>query len=135
MASSGELLVETVLWTLEAHPLEGYATLRRTQAPVESLEQLTQENERLVLEMPASHRAWGLIVDMRAAPPRNDSDFERAMRPLRVSVGRKSARVVLLLRSVVGMLQVKRINEEEGATSFVTRDHEEAVRLARGEPG
>lgn len=75
---------------------------------------------------------WGLIIDVREAVGRNDADFEQALRPLRQLARARFARVVILVRSAVGQLQIERLGREDGTKLAVTRDPEHAMQLAMG---
>ena len=75
---------------------------------------------------------WGLVIDVREAVGRNDADFERALRPLREMARARFARVVILVRSAVGQLQIERLGREDGTELIVTRDPEQALLLAAG---
>lgn len=75
---------------------------------------------------------WGLIIDVREAVGRNDADFEQALRPLRHMARARFARVVILVRSAVGQLQIERLGREDGTKLVVTRDPEQAMLLATG---
>lgn len=119
-------------WEVEEQPHERVLILRRTDVRADDLQALAGENAALILQFESRHRDWGIVVDMRLARPRNDDGFEDAMRPLRAAVERSFARVVILVSSAVGVLQVKRIGESEGASSLMSRDEDEALQLASG---
>jgi hypothetical protein len=72
------------------------------------------------------HREWGLVIDMRAVAGKNDPDFERAMQPVRASASALFGRVVVLVRSVAGRLQIERTRREDGSN-----DEAEAIALAQ----
>jgi sulfite reductase (NADPH) flavoprotein alpha-component len=109
----------------------GVVLLRRTDQAVDSLEALREENDRVMAKMRPVHRHWGIVVDMRAAPSRNDPEFEAAMQPLRTKVSEGYLRVALLVNSASGVLQVSRITRQEHAsTTLATRDLDEALRFA-----
>ena len=124
------IVFESPLWELEE--LGDYCVLRRTDVRSDDLAALREQNRSVMESFDAKHRGWGLIVDMRRAPARNDPGFEDAMKPLRAEVQRRFARVAVLLSSAVGVLQVERLRTTEHADSLTTRDEAEAVAFARG---
>ncbi len=125
------ILVSNEFWQLESLPTEGYCVLRRTAKRADDLSALRSANVEVAGYFEPHHKSWGLIVDMRKAAPRNDEAFEDAMRPLRTRVSQHFARVVLLLSSAVGVLQVERLRAHEGNSWLATRSESEAITLAR----
>ena len=111
------------------------ATLYRTPTPYASASAVRAEVDRLVGVFEARHRSWGVVCDFRDAPPRNDDAFESAMRHLRFAVGRAFGRVVVLVRTASGEMQVARLHREGGYAYHVTRDPDEARRLAASGDG
>lgn len=73
------------------------------------------------------HRHWGLVLDTRAVPGRNDDDFEANIGTLFPVARQAFARVVMLVGSVVGQLQIERT---QGGSVQCARDEEEALRMA-----
>jgi hypothetical protein len=106
--------------------------LRRTGAPFPATVDVRAEVDGLVSRFRRHHREYGVIIDMRDAPPRNDPEFEEAMRHLRFVVGQSFARIVVLMRTATGQMQATRLHRQEGAQYHVTLDPEEALELARG---
>ncbi|AKF09356.1 cytochrome b5 domain-containing protein [Sandaracinus amylolyticus] len=119
-------------WTLEIDGVGRFLVLRRTPVPFETIEEVLHSNDDVISHFQLQHRQWGIVVDMRQAPRRNDPDFENAMRRLRERIGESFARVALVLSSAAGVLQVNRIARDEGASTFATLDESAAVRFARG---
>ncbi len=106
--------------------------LTRTSRRYEHVHQVRSEVDALVACFTPRHRSWSIIVDMRAAPPRNDLDFEEAMRHLRFAVGRAFGRVVVLVATASGEMQVTRLHREAGSQYLIARTLEEARQLAAG---
>ena len=121
-------------WLMEEDPMQRVVLLRRMGLPFGSLDELSAANQQVVQLIRPEHRAWGIVVDMRQAPPRNDPSFESAMRGLRDAVELRFARTAVLLGTAVGLLQVTRLTREDGATSLATQSEAEALRFARGQP-
>jgi hypothetical protein len=126
------VLYATEFYVLSEAKMEKVAVLRRTAQGFTSLDVVRSENERLIGWF-SKCLAPSIIVDMREAPPNNDEHFEVAMRRLRSAVGRRFERVVVLVASATGQMQVTRLHRHEGASYSVTRDHAQAWRLARAE--
>lgn len=127
-------LAATTLWHMEEDPTRGVVVLRRSARPVESLDELVAQNHQIIEEMRPEHLELGIMVDMRQAPSRNDAAFEDAMRPVRVAVNERYARVALLVTSASGMLQVNRLTRDEGArTTWATQSEDAALRFASGQ--
>jgi hypothetical protein len=127
-------LITSAHWLMEEDRLNKVVFLRRMALPFGSMEELTSANQQVVRQIRPEHREWGIVVDMRQAPPRNDPSFESAMRGLRDAVEVRFARTAVLLETAVGLLQVTRLTREDGATTFATQSEAAAVRFARGQP-
>ena len=106
--------------------------LVRSPRPYDGASEVRAEVDALVRCFKPRHRAYGSVVDMRDAPPRNDPGFEAAMRQLRFAVGRAFERVVVLVATASGEMQVTRLHREGHFVYHVTRDPEEAHGLATG---
>jgi hypothetical protein len=76
-------------------------------------------------------REWGLVIDVRAVAGNNDPEFESAMRPVRRQYVSLFARVVVLVRSIAGRMQIERTNREDGTRVGVAEDEAEAIALAQ----
>jgi len=127
-------LLASAHWLLEEDPAQKVVLLRRMALTFGSLDELSSANQQVVQLIRPEHRTWGIVVDMRQAPPRNDPSFETAMRGLRDAVEQRFARTAVLLGTAVGLLQVTRLTREDGATSLATQSEAEALRFARGQP-
>lgn len=125
-------VVSTSLWHMVEDLDRKVVLLRRSAAPVESIHDLVEQNEMVIQSIRAEHAEWGIVVDMRQAPSRNDPEFEGAMRKLRAATG-QFKRVALLVTSATGMLQVNRLSRDEGAqTTWATQSEDAALRFAAG---
>jgi hypothetical protein len=126
-------LLASTHWLMEEDSAHRVVWLRRLPVPFTSIGEITAANHAVIQRILPRHRTAGVVVDMRAAPPRNDPAFESAMRGLRSNVETRFARTAVLLATQVGMLQVNRITREDGATSFATTSEQAAFRFAQGE--
>ncbi len=76
------------------------------------------------------YAGWGLVLDLREALGRSEEGFERAMADLNREARRIYARVVTLVASAAGELQVQRLAREFGWEAIVARDEDEAIELS-----
>jgi sulfite reductase alpha subunit-like flavoprotein len=125
-------LHDSEFWLLEEFPEQQIAVLHRTPLPASSLAALAADNDALLAVLRDDHRTFGLVVDTREAPLRNDKAFEHTMSKLRVELTSHFQRAAVLLDSALGELQVSRLERDEGRTTFVTRSVSAAFRFAAG---
>lgn len=119
-------------WLFDEYVDSSTAMLRRSPIPPLSLESMARDNEKLLAALSERHRDFGLVVDTRQAPIRNDTEFERAMGQLRERLTRHFSRTAILIDSRLGELQVARLERDEGRSTLVTRSEGRALRFARG---
>ena len=122
-------------WLMEEDRQDRVIVLCRTAVPFGSVEDITHANKQVVSRIRREHESWGVVVDMRVAPKRNDAAFENAMRGLRDAVEARFAQTAVLLETAIGILQVTRITREDGTGAFATQDEKAALRYARGDQG
>lgn len=127
-------LLASAHWFMEEDRDSRVVWLRRLAMPFGCIEEITSANQQVVSRIRPEHREWGIVVDMRHAPRRNDPTFEAAMRGLRDAVQVRFARTAVLLETAVGLLQVTRLTREDGSSSFATQSEAAALRFARGQP-
>lgn len=133
VAAGLRTLIATEHYILEEDEAHRVAVLRRTPVPFKSIEEIVESNDRVLEQLRPYHAGYGVIVDMRQAPQRNDPSFENAMSRLRNRVTEVFARVAVLLDSAVGVLQVDRLGRAEGGKTFATQSESAATRFARGQ--
>ena len=125
-------LHDSEFWLLEEFPEQQIAVLHRTPLPASSLAALAADNDALLLALRDEHRNFGLVVDTREAPLRNDKAFEQTMAKLRLELTSRFQRSAVLLDSALGELQVSRLERDEGRNTFITRSASAAFRFAAG---
>ena len=125
-------LHDSEFWLLEEFPEQRIAVLHRTPLPASSLAALAADNDALLDVLREDHRNFGLVVDTREAPLRNDKDFEHTMEKLRIELTSHFQRSAVLLDSALGELQVSRLERDEGRKTFITRSVSAAYRFAAG---
>jgi sulfite reductase (NADPH) flavoprotein alpha-component len=125
-------LHESEFWLLEEFPEQRIAVLHRTPLPAVSLVALAADNDALLATLREDHCDFGLVVDTREAPLRNDKAFEETMARLRTELTSRFQRTAVLLDSPLGELQVTRLERDEGRNTFITRSVSAAFRFAAG---
>lgn len=131
-AANVRRLHESEFWLLEEFPEQRIAVLHRTPLPASSLAALAADNDALLAALREDHRDFGLVVDTREAPLRNDKAFEQTMAKLRIELTSHFQRAAVLLDSPLGELQANRLERDEGRNTFVTRSVSAAFRFAAG---
>ncbi|HEX3596620.1 MAG TPA: cytochrome b5-like heme/steroid binding domain-containing protein, partial [Polyangiaceae bacterium] len=131
-AASIRRLHESEFWVLEEFPEQHVAVLHRTPMPASSLAALASDNNALLTTLRNDHQNFGLVVDTREAPLRNDEAFEQTMAKLRLELTGRFQRCAVLLDSPLGELQVTRLERDEGRNTLVTRSVSAAFRFAAG---
>jgi len=131
-AASIRRLHDSEYWLLEEFPEQQIAVLHRTPLPASSLSELAADNDALLAALREEHRQFGLVVDTREAPLRNDKAFEETMAKLRLELTSHFQRSAVLLDSALGELQVSRLERDEGRSTFITRSVSAAFRFAAG---
>jgi hypothetical protein len=78
--------------------------------------------------MPERRAEYGLLLDMRLAPPRNDPRFELAVKEYLPRMFAGFGRIAILVKSAVGELQVQRTSREvQTGVPVVFRDEGAAI--------
>jgi sulfite reductase (NADPH) flavoprotein alpha-component len=131
-AANVRRLHESEFWVLDEFPEQRIAVLHRTPLPALSLPALAADNDALLAKLGEEHRIYGIVVDTREAPLRNDKAFEETMAKFRLELTAHFERTAVLLESALGELQVTRLERDEGRSTFVTRSVSAAFRFAAG---
>jgi len=71
---------------------------------------------------------YGLLIDVRAARGRNDSDFEKKFEPYRQSIQKGFLRVAIVVTTPHGKLQANRYAREDRLPNTVFDDYAAALR-------
>ncbi|XYH94107.1 hypothetical protein ACMHYB_40600 [Sorangium sp. So ce1128] len=101
----------------------------RSSRPFTSVEELEAVKGALCHVLDGLGRSrYALLVDVRAAPGRNDPSFEAAMNRIRPRWLRGFRRVGVLVQSVVGALQIQRYARQDGIERLVTSDESALLR-------
>lgn len=127
-----EVLVETRHSRLEEDRARKVVWLIRTATQPETLEELVAAYETCFARFRPEHEDFGLIIDTRDAPGRNDPAFEAAIHRLRAQIEGAFARIVVLVRSAAGALQARRLEAADGGEAVIATEEKEALRIAAG---
>jgi hypothetical protein len=124
--SPSEPLLETPYVTIRWNATHSFARFVRSDLPFATIAHI--ESEALKVER-ALEKAGNirLLVDLRAVAPRNDPSFEAAIARFRRKLFDGGQRIVILVRTAVGALQVKRHMREDGFPVEVFTDEEAAI--------
>lgn len=100
----------------------------RGDKPFASMRELEVSFEGLIKALDDLGRArYALLADIRAAPGRNDPQFEEALQRVRLRWLRGFRKVGVLVQSAVGLLQVKRYARQDDVKRLVTNDEDELL--------
>jgi hypothetical protein len=112
-------------WLLDRGTQQLLLLVSRTDEPFVHLDDVSTSFSELEYALGAyNRRHFCLLVDMRAAPQRNDPEFERAASRQPAVLSRGFIRVAVLVRTASGRLQVGRhIRDQAIAMNMF---HEEA---------
>ncbi|MCH9688679.1 MAG: hypothetical protein K0V04_45025, partial [Deltaproteobacteria bacterium] len=97
-----------------------------------TLEEIAKAYNAVTALVRPEHQSFGLVLDSRESAGRNDPEFESLATNLRAQADASFARVVVLVATAVGELQVRRMAKSARHDALVTRDETEAMQLARG---
>lgn len=118
----GQTLFEDQFYSLVSED-SGLVLLTRTDVRANQIADLERSLVGLQTSLDA-HVGGGtlpaILVDMRAARPRNDEAFEAVARRFRASIHARFDRVAVLVETKAGQLQVRRLDREQRVD---TRQH------------
>lgn len=113
---------------MSVDPVRGVARVTRSGQRSQTIEEITAAFDRAIAALDTLDRPrLRLLIDLRAAPGRNDAEFESAMATRRSNLIRAFAAVAILVQTPVGELQVGRIAREDGANIGVFSDEAKAL--------
>ena len=121
-----EPLLQTPYVTLRWNATHSFARFVRSERPFATIVDIESEGLKVerALEKAGNIR---LLVDLRAVTPRNDPGFEAAIAKFRRKLFGGCQRIVILVRTAVGALQVKRHMREDGFPGEVFTDEGAAI--------
>ncbi len=110
-------LYEDEFYTLVAEE-DGVVVLSRSDMRASHVEDIEAALESLLTRLRAhvgDTRGPALLIDMRAAHPRNDEPFEAVIRRFRAPFHDCFDRTAVLVQTKAGALQVRRLDREQAA--------------------
>ncbi|AUX31345.1 MULTISPECIES: hypothetical protein [Sorangium] len=121
-------VLRNVHFIVAVDPTARIVRVTRTAAPFDSLEQIEQRCMEVTAALAPVHRsAMSLLLDIRAAPGRNDPKFEEATLRLRTAAARGFGCVAVLVGTSAGALQVRRHSREDGVDRIISDDEDELL--------
>lgn len=126
------VLFEDANLRLEHHPLDHVLVGIRKPSDASAEEVLASMRASLAVDT-RSLGPLAFVLDVRAVVGRNDDDFERASSELRRVVAARSTRFVVLVATMVGALQTRRLAGQDSHPILIATSEEEAFRMARGD--
>lgn len=131
-----QTLCESAFLSVRFDPAQRVVRVTRSAARPRDIGEITQAFDEASRSLDSVDRArLRLLIDLRAAPGRNDAEFERAMASRRAELMRGFMVVAILVQTPVGELQVARIAREDGSNAKVFNDEAAAlVWLAQSRP-
>jgi hypothetical protein len=115
-------------FTVDVDPTLKLARISRTAIPFASADQVASkwlEVSRALDRI--GRRQLAQLVDLRAAPGRNEPEFEAAMLRVRPMVMRDFRRIGILVQSTVGAMQIKRHVREDGIERMISSSEAELL--------
>ena len=131
-----EWLMRTILWEgdhvrVEEDAAKKVVLVIRKATRVESPEELEAAYLASMRRLRPEHREFGLVLDGRAALGRNEPEFEKKMNAMRERVEQHVGKIVFLVATATGELQMRRMAREGGRDPGpIAHDLDEAIRLA-----
>jgi hypothetical protein len=118
-------LLQTPYCTIDWDRRNTVLRLTRSSEPYPSSAAIEQEGDEIerILD---KFRRCRLLIDLRAAAPRDDPEFESAIARYRQKIFKRADRAAILVRTAVGALQVKRHMREGGFNVNVFQNEEDA---------
>ncbi len=119
-------------WEVEVG--ERFVRCNRTSRPYRTTEEMDEAYGQVVDRCAALDRhEAAILVDLREARGRNDPAFEQRLAVHRKAQFEGFRRAAVLVRSLVGKLQVERLMKEDGLDIPVFRDEDLALHYLRSE--
>jgi hypothetical protein len=123
--------------TLAYDEATGLVRYTRSSEPYASIADLRALHDKMEAALPPFFPSSGLklLIDVRAAPPRNDEAFEEVVTGLLETFVRRFSAHAFMVRSAVGRLQTQRLARTRGDAHPSVFDDERAALRYLGVPG
>lgn len=120
-------LLRTRHFLVESIPGSPRIEVTRTSEPFATVDEMRLAFSEVTMVLDREGRQHStLLVDTRAAPPRNDAAFEAAFDPVRVALLSGFPKIAVLVRTTAGKLQAERHAKRDGFRLSVFTDIAEA---------
>ncbi len=131
-ASVGADVVEQVggndFVSVSVDHMRGVARVTRSALRPPTIEAILEAFDEAARALDRLDRArFRVLIDLRAAPGRNDPEFERAMASRRSDLLRGFIAAAVLVQTPVGELQISRITREDRSDARVFSDEAKAL--------
>ncbi|AGP35959.1 hypothetical protein BE04_16745 [Sorangium cellulosum] len=128
-------VLRNVHFVVAVDPMARIVRVTRSAAPFDSLEQIEQKCLEIIAALaPVDRSAMSLLLDIRAAPGRNDPKFEEATLRLRTAAVRGFGCVAVLVATSAGALQVRRHSREDGVDRIISDNEDELLAYIANAP-
>jgi hypothetical protein len=126
---SGVLFADAHL-TLVFDEARGLVRYTRSREPFASVGDMSASHENMASALPPFFpTGLKLLIDVRAAPPRNDAAFEAVVTRILETFIKRFSVHAFLVKSAVGRLQTQRLARKQGDEHpWVFDDEEDALR-------
>jgi hypothetical protein len=129
MPSTSKQVFQNTHFTVFVDESIGLVRTVRNDKPFESLEEVEAVIGELIDALDRLGRErYVLLSDTRAAPGRNDPQFEATIQRLRPRWLGGFRKVGVLVKSAVGMLQIQRYARQDGLSRLVSNDEAELLK-------
>jgi hypothetical protein len=126
--TSWEILYQSEFGRLEVDPARRLVRYTRSAVPFPTIEDAEAMFRAIGdAKLPRPRRELVLLSDVRAAVGRNDAAFEKTVNTFSAELFEGFAKRAALVRTVVGSLQVKRLNRERVLPVEVFVDEDAAL--------
>jgi hypothetical protein len=136
LLSTSKQVFQNTHFTVLVDERRGLVSTIRNDKPFDSIEEVEVVFAGLIDALDRLGRErYALLADIRAAPGRNDPQFETAIQRVRPRWIGGFRKVGVLVKSAVGMLQVQRYSRQDGINRLVTTDEVKILKYLTEEVG
>lgn len=135
LTSTSKQVFQNTHFTVLVEARVGLVLTLRNDKPFMSIDEVERVFAGLIDALDRLGRErYVLLADIRAAPGRNDPEFEAAIQRLRPRWIGGFRKVGVLVKSAVGMLQIQRYARQDGIERMVSNDEAELLSYLTQEP-
>ena len=136
LTSTSKQVFQNTHFTVLVEERRGLVRTLRNDKPFASIEEVEVVFTGLIDALDRLDRArYALLADIRAAPGRNDPQFEAAIQRLVPRWIGGFRKVGVLVKSAVGMLQIQRYARQDGIERLVSTEEAEFLSYLTQESG